>query len=70
MCLGVSVTCKCKEEKEIEARLNKANRCAGKLNHLLKTAQLSRTGKLRIYKTILRPTVPYGWESWVMNKNA
>lgn len=33
--LGVRITCKCEEEKEIEAKLSKVNRCARRLNHLL-----------------------------------
>lgn len=67
--LGARITCKCDEVKEIEARLSKANRCAGAMNHLIRAKQLSRSTKIRIYKTILRPTALYGCETWVLNKN-
>lgn len=52
--LGARITSKCEEEKELEARLSKANRCAGAMNHLIRAKQLSRNTKIRIHKTIIR----------------
>lgn len=40
--LGLRITCKCQEEKEIEVRLNNANNSAERLNNrLLRTRHLS-----------------------------
>lgn len=68
MYLGVLINDKCDEEAEIDLRLAKANRCAGGLHKILKSKQVTRATKKRIYKTILRPTVLYGSETWVVNK--
>ena len=49
--LGDLITSKCEEVKEIDARLSKTNRITGIINYLLRTKQLSRTTKFRLYKT-------------------
>jgi len=69
MYLGVLVNNKCEEDKEIELRLAKSRSCLGGLNRILKSKNISRNAKLRIYKTVLRPTLTYGCETWVLNKN-
>lgn len=41
----------------------------GALSKVLKSSEVSKTTKLRIYKTIIRPTVVYGSEVWTLNKS-
>lgn len=68
MYLGVLITNKCKEEREIDLRIAKGSRCAGSVNRIIRSKNVSRNTKLRIYKTILRPTVLYSSETWTMTK--
>jgi Reverse transcriptase (RNA-dependent DNA polymerase) len=67
--LGTLLSSGGREELEIEARLTKGNKCAGSMNYLLRSKNLSRETKFRIYRTILRPTTLYCCETWVLNKN-
>lgn len=66
MYLGVLVDNKCQEEKEIELRIAKSNNCAGSLGRFLKCKEISRKVKISVYKTIIRPTLTYACETWVM----
>jgi hypothetical protein len=36
---------------------------------LFRSSILTRTTKVRIYKTIIRPVVTYGCETWVLNQS-
>lgn len=65
--LGTVLTDKCEEKQEISARLIKGQRCMAGLRHIMKSKDVTRTTKIRIYKTIIRPTVTYECETWVMN---
>lgn len=56
---GTRLTGKYKEEKEFKREINKANKRAGAMNHLIRTKELSRTEKFDMYKAIIRPTVLY-----------
>jgi hypothetical protein len=53
---------------EIKQRLNSGNACFYALNKLLKSRDLSRNTKLRIYKTIILPVVLYGCETWALTR--
>ena len=66
--LGELITSKCEEEKEIDARLSKANRIDESMSHPLGTKQLSRTTKFRLYETVIRPSELYGRETLVLNQ--
>ena len=57
--LGALISNKCEEVREIDAKLSKANRITGIMNYLLRTKQLSRTTKLRLYESVIRPTALY-----------
>ncbi|KAI4456720.1 hypothetical protein MML48_8g00015877 [Holotrichia oblita] len=46
----------------------RGDRCAGAMNELLKAKNISWTARIQLYRTIIRPTVTYGRETWVMNK--
>jgi hypothetical protein len=66
--LGTLLNSDCSEEKEINHRIMKANKSAGAINHLVRSKHLSRKSKLRLYNTILKPTILYSCETWVLNK--
>ena len=56
-------------EEEIRSRIGKAARGIGVLNEpVWKRKELSRRTKLRVYNTIVVPTLVYGSEMWVLNK--
>lgn len=66
MYLGVLINNKCQEEDEINLRIAKSNNCAGGLSRILKSKEVSRHTKIRVYKTIIRPTLTYSCETWIM----
>lgn len=66
--LGTLITSNSAGSEEIKARLIKGDRCAGALNEVLMSKEVSKRTKIRIYKTVIRPTVLYGSETWVLNK--
>lgn len=66
--LGVTVTNKNEEDKEIEKRIIKGSKAMGTMKRMLKSKEVSRAAKVRIYRTVIRPTVVYGCEAWVLTK--
>ncbi|KAI5715018.1 hypothetical protein M8J77_009060 [Diaphorina citri] len=66
--LGVTITDTVTEQTEIENRLAAANRCFWSVQKLMSSKLLSRTTKLRIYKTIIQPVLLYGSEVWTLSK--
>jgi len=66
--LGTRISSKCDEETELDMRLSKANKCAGMMNHLLRAKDLAISTRMRIYQTIIRPTILYGAETWILNR--
>lgn len=66
--LGVLLSDNNNEELEVINRLNSANRSLHACNRLLSSKLLSHNTKLRIYKTIIRPVLLYGSETWAMSK--
>lgn len=67
--LGVIITEKSEEKDEIQNRLAKGSKSAGALSRLLKSKQLTRQAKIKLYETVIRPTVLYGCETWILTKN-
>lgn len=65
--LGVTITNKGEEKAEIQERIAKGIKCMGGLLHILKSKSISRNVKKRLYKTIIRPVVIYGCETWKLN---
>jgi hypothetical protein len=53
---------------EIQRRIQTANRCFFGLRKLLQSSHVSRQTKFTIHKTLIRPTVLYGSETWVLTK--
>jgi len=54
---------------EIKARIMAGNRSYYSVLPLLRSKAISRTTKIRMYKTIIRPVVLYGSEVWCLTVN-
>lgn len=66
--LGVTLSDRNEEDIEIQIRINSANRSFYACQKLMSSKLLSKCSKIRIYKTIIRPVLMYGCESWIMTK--
>jgi hypothetical protein len=53
---------------EIQRRIQTANRCVFGLRKHLQSSHLSRQTKFTIHKTLIRPVLLYGSETWVTTK--
>jgi hypothetical protein len=53
---------------EIQRRIQTANRCFSGLRKHLQSSHLSRQTKFTIHKTLIRPVLLYGSETWVLTK--
>jgi hypothetical protein len=53
---------------EIQRRIQTANRCFFGLRIHLQSSHLSRQTKFTIHKTLIRPVLLYGSETWVLTK--
>jgi hypothetical protein len=51
-------------QEEIKRRMNSGNACYHSVQNPLSSRLLSKTLKIRIYKTIILPVVLYGCETW------
>lgn len=68
--LGAELTSSGKCASEIKRRITVGAKCAGALNKVLSDKNISRKAKIHIYKTIIRPTVIYGSESWTVTEES
>ena len=66
--LGSTLTEKNENILEIKERILSGNRTFYSTIHLLKSRSLSRKLKKTIYKTVIRPVVTYGSETWTLTK--
>jgi hypothetical protein len=64
MYLGTTLTDENYMHEEIGSRLNSGNACYRLVQSLLSSRLLSRTLKVKIYKTIILPVALYGCETW------
>ena len=55
-------------QKEIQRRILAGNRTSFAAISLFRSRLLSRATKIRLYKTLIRPVVTYGAETWTMTK--
>ena len=58
----------CEKGPEIDFRMTKSNRCVASLQRTVRNKELSWGSKIRIYKTVIRPTMLYGSETWTLTK--
>jgi hypothetical protein len=56
-----------KTEEEIQSRIAAGNRAYHANKKMLTNKLLSINSKMSVYKTIIRPVVTYGSETWMMN---
>lgn len=57
-----------KEESEIRQRIVQANKTHYLLLSTFRSRDVHRTTKLHVYRTIVRPIITYGCETWVFTK--
>ena len=55
-------------QKDIQRRILASNRTNFAAISLFRNRLLSRATKIRLYKTLIRPIVTYGAETWTMTK--
>jgi len=67
--LGVVLSINKDPSLAIQDRIQAANRSYFAHINLMKSKLLSKEQKLRIYKTIIRPVLTYGCETWVLKTN-
>src|ERR1700761_4431961 len=53
-------------EEEILMRTTQGNKCFYALRHLFKSSLLSRSTKFKLYRSMVRPIVMYGSETWTL----
>ncbi|VEN37593.1 unnamed protein product [Callosobruchus maculatus] len=66
--LGTVITNQPNTTEEILSRQMAGNRCAYALNSVLRSKEISRRAKIRIYRTVIFPVVTYASEVWTLNK--
>ncbi|KAJ4442648.1 hypothetical protein ANN_04237 [Periplaneta americana] len=64
--LGATVTNINDTREEIKRRINMGNACYYSVEKLLSSSLLSKSLKVRIYKTVILPVVLYGYETWTL----
>ena len=62
--LGTTITNQNSIAEEIKSRLRLGNVCYHSVQDLLSSSLLSKTLKIKIYRTIILPVVLYGCETW------
>ena len=66
--LGTLISNDNSAQKEIQRRIVAGNRTYFAALSLFRNRLLSRATKIRLYKTLIRPVVTYGAETWTMTK--
>jgi hypothetical protein len=61
--LGTTVINQILIQEEIKKRLSSGNACYHSVQNLLSSRLLSTNVKIRLYKTVILPVVPYGCET-------
>ena len=62
--LGTTLTNQNSIQEEIKCRLKLGNTCCYLVHNLLSSSLLSKTLKIKIYRTMILPVVLYGCETW------
>ena len=66
--LGAMLTQQNEINNEVKARIQAGNRCYFGLTKLLRSRTLSTNLKIQIYRTLIKPVVTYGSETWTLRK--
>ena len=66
--LGATVGKQGGGEEDIETRLGKARGAFVKLNRVWNSSSVLRKTKIRLHKTLVKPVLMYGCETWKMNE--
>lgn len=66
--LGATITTDNDITEEIKGRIQSTSRCIYSLHNIIKSKFLTRTTKIKIYKSVIRPILTYGSETWTMTK--
>jgi hypothetical protein len=64
--LGALMISQNEVETDIKEKIAAGNRCYRSFGKIFGTRYLSKNKKIRIYKTIIRPVVLYGSETWAI----
>ena len=67
--LGAKMTKEGGGKEDIDNRLAKARAAFNRLKRIWQTTSISQKTKLKLYKTLVRPVLLYGSETWKMNVN-
>jgi hypothetical protein len=67
--LGSVVNQNSTTEEEIKERIIAGNKAFYANRKMFQSKLLSRTCKLKLYRTLIRPSVTYGSETWVLKEN-
>jgi hypothetical protein len=67
--VGSLVTENSENSTEIKIRISAGKRCYFSLVKLLKSRVVARNTKVRMYRTIIRPVITYGSETWCLTAN-
>jgi hypothetical protein len=62
--LGVEIFTLNDIHDEIKSRLNSGEACSHSVQNLLSSRLISKNLKIKIYKTVILPVMPYGCETW------
>jgi len=68
ICLGTLISNDNSVEKEIQRRILVGNRTYFAAISLFRIRLLSRATKIILYKTLIRPVVSYGVETWTLTE--
>ena len=66
--LGSNINSEGREIAEIQRRIVATNRAYFSLSYIFKSKDITIKNKLRIYKTLIRPILGYGSETWTITK--
>jgi hypothetical protein len=66
--LGMIINTKNNMTETIQDRIQAGNKAYYANQMMLKNMYINRGAKMQIYKTLIRPVVTYGCESWTMKK--
>jgi hypothetical protein len=65
--LGTTLTNQNSIHEEIKSRLKSGNACYHSVQNFLSSSLLSKSVKIKIYRTIMLPVVLYGCETWSLS---